>query len=120
MAIYPNRLLVSLASLTHSDPTDGVNLDMLSWYSKMPHMGIGLNAATILEGRGFAMEKRSTRLEENRLQITPTGVAEAARLRIPFWRRWMTDRDLVGKLAVVAVGAFFTAIGTGVLRLFWH
>jgi hypothetical protein len=120
MANHPNRLLLTLASLTHGDPTDGVNLDMLSLYAKMPHLGIALNTATILEGRGYAVVKRSTRLEENRLQITPTGVAEAARLRLPFWRRWMTDRDVVGKLTVAAAGSILAAAVTGCLRLLGH
>jgi hypothetical protein len=120
MANHPNRLLLALASLTHSDPMDGVNLDMLSSYAKVPHLGIGLNGATILEGRGFAVVKRSTRLEENRLQITPAGVAEAARLCLPVWWRWMFDREMVGKLAVAVVATIIGVAGNGVLRFLWR
>jgi hypothetical protein len=120
MANHPNRLLLALATLRHNDPTDGVNLDLLSLCAKMPHLGVALHAATILEARGYVVLKRSTLLEENRLQITPTGVAEAARLRVPLWRRWTTDRDLVGKLAGAAVGAVIGVIGTGVIRFLWH
>jgi hypothetical protein len=114
-----NRLLLALAALTHNNPTDGVNLNVLSPFAKMPDLGVGLDAATILEAQGYVTLTRSTRLEENRLQITPVGVAEAARLRLPFWRRWASDKPLVRQLIAGVIGAVLGAAATGLGRLLW-
>ena len=120
MANHPNRLLLALAMLRQNDATAEAKLEILSPCAKLPHLGVARDAATILEARGHITLKRSTVLEENRLQLTPAGVAEAARLRIPVWRRWMADRDLVGRLACTVVGAVIGVVGTGLVRLFWH
>ena len=84
----------------------------------MSDLGFALRTAIILEARGYATLERS-RLEENRLQITPAGVAEAARLRVPFWRRWLADETLIRQFAVGAVGALLGAIATSLTRLLW-
>jgi hypothetical protein len=81
-------------------------------------LGEALKAATILQGQGYATLERG-RLEENRLQITPAGVAEAARLGLPFWRRWLADAALVRQIAAGAVGALIGVIGTSLTRLLW-
>src|SRR4051812_16296844 len=82
MKRHANRLLLTLDRATSSGRAEGAPLGYLSPCAKMPDLGVGMHAAIILEAHGYATLERSTRLEENRLQITGAGVAEADRLRL--------------------------------------
>ncbi len=110
------HLLQALNRLTHGDPMDGVRLDMLSASAKTPHLGAALNAAILLEAGGFVRLERSTRLEENRLQITGPGVAEAARQQLGFWKRWANNSSLVQQLVLLCIGALLTVAGGAAVR----
>jgi hypothetical protein len=107
------RLLLALDLLTHSGLADPVCLHVLSPSAKVPDLGVGRHAAIILEAAGYVSLERSTRVGENRLQITPTGVAEAVRLRLPFWKQWLADKALVAGV----ISGVIVAAGNGALRL---
>jgi hypothetical protein len=83
----------------------------------MCYPGEAIQPATLLEARGYITLKRSNILEDNYLQITPAGVAEAARLRLPFWKRWLADQTLVRQMVAAMIGGIIVTVGNGVLRL---
>jgi hypothetical protein len=111
------RLLLALYRATHGDPLDSAPLVVVSGWAKLPHLGVGLHAALLLQARGFIRLERSTVLEDNRLQLTEAGVAEATRLQLPFWKRWASDKRLVRDLAAACVGALVTAVRGVVIKL---
>lgn len=117
MSNHERQVLLGLDCRTHSNPADIVSLHALWPYTNVPNLGAALHAATILESRGFIKLDRETVLEDNRLQITPAGIAEAARLRLPFWKRWLSDVALVRALAAAVLGGIVVKVGDGLLRL---
>jgi hypothetical protein len=111
-----NRLLLTVNDLNHSDPREIVELLIAYQPAKFPCPGPALDAARLLEAKGFITREPSSRLEENRLRITPTGVQEAERLRLPFWRRWASDKTLVRQVITGCIGAVIGACGTELVR----
>src|SRR5690348_14332587 len=95
MNAHARHLLLALHRATNGDPLDSAPLVVVSGYARIPYPGQALQPAILLEAAGLIRMDRSTTLEENRLQITVAGVAEAVRLSQPFWKRWVGDRNLV-------------------------
>jgi hypothetical protein len=110
MSDHQKRLLRAVNGLNDSDPMNCVGLAMACACAKMD-MGAGLKAAVLLQARGLLKVERSTRLEENRLHLTETGVEVAERLRLPVWRRWASDRVVVQPLVIGVFGAVIGAFG---------
>jgi hypothetical protein len=113
-----NRLLKALHQLTDGDPTNSTTLITASGLAKISDPPAEVfRSAIILEAKGFIRLERSATLGEIRLQITGAGVAEAARLDLPFWKRWASDRDLVQKVVLLAIGALFGVAGGVAVKL---
>jgi hypothetical protein len=117
MNAHSRRLLQALYRATHGDPLDSAPLIVVSGWAKLPHLGVAREAAILLKAAALIHLERSTVLEENRLRLTEAGVAEAARLNLPFWKRWASDKDLVQKLVLLAVAAVFSFVGSVAGRL---
>ena len=120
MASHTIKLLLELDRVANSSPLRAVNLHVLSAGAKMPHLGVGLHAATLLEAQGLAMVSRSSVLEDNCLQITSAGVAAAHHRRLPFWKRWLSDTTLVRPLLASVIGGTIVAVVNQVVRFLSH
>jgi hypothetical protein len=107
-----NRLLLAVNDLNHSDPREVVELLIAYPRAKFDYPGDALEAARLLEARGLITLEPSTRLEENRLRVTPAGVVEAGRLRLPLWRRWAADQTTVRQLITGCIGGVVGAVCT--------
>jgi hypothetical protein len=117
MTTHANRLLQAIDRVTNGDPLHDSPLIVVSAAAKMPNLGEALHAAILLEAAGFVRLERSNILEDNRLRLTVTGVAEAWRLGLPFWKRWATDTSLVKQLALLCIGAVFGVASSIVVKV---
>jgi hypothetical protein len=116
MTNHAKRLLLSLDRLTQSGQLDEASLHLLAPCAGISDLGVAMRLMKILEARGYATVKHSTIPEQNYLQITPSGIEEAMRLKLPFWKRWMADQALMRQMAAAVIGGIIVAAGNTLVR----
>ncbi len=111
-----NRLLLAPDRMTQSGEFDEASLHLLAQCARITDLGVAVPVMKILEVHGYATVKHSTMPEQNYLQITPIGIEEAMRLKLPFWKRWVSDQALVRQLTAAVIGGVIVAIGNVVMK----
>ena len=91
---HAKRLLLSLARLSDRDPH--VLVDLADLGKTVREAGLDLEktkaAVQFLRQRGWA--RFEVRADKGCAQITPAGIAQAARLQMGLWRRLAHDRTI--------------------------
>jgi hypothetical protein len=106
------EVLQAINRRARSDPNVSVTLDEVAAVTSLAKETAKI-AGIMLEHRGFVrceLKKIDQISSDGTFLITPKGVEEAARLQLPFWKRWA--RDPAVKIALISILASLITSGT--------